>query len=139
MSGSALRLGRLHGPPWVNALMRLGQGEATPDSGRGLCLWRGTLVHGIEGQRPHQAVSEAEMGERGGAGLIKGSEVVPVSPRLDRRCVQGAESRPDGVWGSCDGLFPSQAGSCSRHGLMKPAVLGCWVGGVGSQRLLSVH
>lgn len=49
-------------------------------------------------------------GERGCAGLIKGSEVVQVSSRMDRRCVQRTESRPEGVWGGHDGLFSSQAG-----------------------------
>lgn len=49
-------------------------------------------------------------GERGCAGFIKGSEVMLVSPRMDWRCVQGTEARPDGVWGSRDGLFSSPAG-----------------------------
>lgn len=72
--------------------------------------------------------------------LSQGSEVVLVTPRTDRRCGQGTESRPDRVWGSQDGLFSSQERLSSFHGLLKPAVLGFWVGEVvGPQHLLSAH
>lgn len=72
--------------------------------------------------------------------LSQGSEVVLVTPRTDKRCGQGTESRPDRVWGSQDGLFSSQEKLSSFHGLLKPAVLGFWVGEVvGPQHLLSAH
>lgn len=71
--------------------------------------------------------------------LSQGSEVVLVSPWTSRRCAQGTKSRPDRVWGSQDGLFSSQERLSSFHGLLKPAVLGVWVGGMGGPHLLSAH